>query len=431
MRQILLTLFLSGVFLLTSLTAQSTRPPNLQALIKEALNQNPQLKAYRHLTKARDAEVPAAGALPDPTLGINLLNLPWNNPVFDQEAMSGKQISLAQKIPFPGKLGLKKEIAKQEAQIARANYEELKNRLIKKVKEAYYDLFYIDQAILTTQKNQVLLKEFVEIATTKYAVGKGLQQDVLKAQVELAHQSDLLLTFRQKRRTVEARLNRLLNAPPQTTYGRVPQPDIRKLYAFQKQSNTFAINRRPLLVAWQKRLQQSKEKISLARKNFWPDFSLSLAYTQRDVLISGQGGTDFISLGLRFNLPVYFRAKQSPLLQASLYQKNFTEESLSNTRNEINEALDNALSALQKNLNLEKLYRLSIIPQARQALESARAGYQNDKVDFLTLLNNEITLFKFELSHQRIVSDSFKSFAELEYVVGHTLQNTSNTAEER
>ena len=406
-----------------ALAAQTPKATGLPELLRMALRDNPQLKALLNAQEAQQASVSPAGTLPDPTLGISFLNVPWNNPVFDQEAMSGKQINLAQKIPFPGKLALKRNIVAKEAAIVKAQYLEFKNRLIKDVKTAYYDLFYLDQAVLTTRKNQELLKEFVKIATAKYAVGKGLQQDVLKAQVELARQSDLLLTLNQKRDVVQARLNRLLNRSPQIPIATTSLPDVQTLRRFAKHGNAYSLDQRPLLIGWRKRLEQSKKRIDLAKKNYWPDFTVSLAYTQRDVLISGKGGTDFISLGIRFNLPLYFHSKQSKQVEASVLRKQFTEQSLENTRNQISEALANALSALQKNLDQEELYRHSIIPQARQALESARAGYQNDKVDFLTLLNNEITLFKIELSYQRILSDSFKSLAELEYVIGHSLEN--------
>ncbi len=424
--------FLIILLLFSGIVAQtpSSKTERLPQLIATALKQNPQLKGYERMTKASEADVSEAGTLPDPTMDINVVNLPWNNPVFDREAMSGKQIRFAQKFPFPGKLRLRENIAAKQADIARAQYLEFKNRLIREVKIAYYDLYYVDQALHTTRKNRELLKEFVHIATAKYAVGKGLQQDVLKAQVELARQNDRLLILQQKRKVIKARLNRLLNRNGKAPVGTATVPDIQILHRLIAYVNNVSFSQRPLLQAWQQRLEQSKERLQLAQKSYWPDFTVSLAYTQRDVLIGGKGGTDFISLGLHFNLPVYARAKQSMQVRASILRKQFNEQNLKNVQNQISEALNNAISALKKNLDQENLYRFSIIPQAKQALESARAGYQNDKVDFLTLLNNEITLFKIELSYRRIVSEAFKSLAEVEYIIGHPVKVTTQVTEE-
>jgi len=106
--------------------------------------------------------------------------------------MTGKQLGIMQKFPFPGKLGLQESIAAKGADVSTASYRELKNQLVRNVKVLYYDLHFVEQSIITTKKNQILLQEFTKVAETKYAVGKGLQQDVLKAQIELSRITDRL-----------------------------------------------------------------------------------------------------------------------------------------------------------------------------------------------------------------------------------------------
>ena len=113
--------------------------------------------------------------------------------------MTGKQIALKQLFPFPGKLSLKEDISSEDAFISTANYQEYRNQIIRDLKAGYFDLFFIDKSIEITDKNRQLLKEFTEIAESKYTVGKGLQQDVLKAQVELSKMIDKLIQLKQKR----------------------------------------------------------------------------------------------------------------------------------------------------------------------------------------------------------------------------------------
>ena len=413
----LLKLTLWLMLLLSALSAQNNRL-NLNDLIGEALNNNPQLKAFYFAALADSARIPQSGSLPDPTFSFNVLNLPVDNFVFNQEPMTGKQFLLKQTFPFPGKLGSKEEIARKGMEVSLANYDDLKNQLIRNVKAAYYDLYYVDASIATVEKNTSLLKEFVTIASQKYAVGKGLQQDVLKAQVELSKMIDRRITLRQKRERIEAGLNALLNRPAQTPLGKTNELKAEPLTIPRDSLESLVEANRPMLTAWQKRIEQSEEQISLANKDYWPDFSLFVAYTQRDLMQNGSGGVDFLSGGITLNLPLYFWRKQDKRLQETQITKNRVQASYRNVRNQIYADLDNILSQLDKNRQLLDLYKTGIIPQSSQSLESAMIGYQTDKVDFLTLINNQMTLLNMELEYNRILSAYNKDLAELEYIVG-------------
>ena len=393
---------------------------SLEALVREALSNNPQLKAYYHAARADSAKIPQSGTLPDPTFSFNILNLPVDNFVFNQEPMTGKQFLLKQTFPFPGKLGSKEEIARKGAEVSLANYEELRNQLIRNVKTAYYNLYYVDASIATVKKNKSLLEEFVTIAGQKYAVGNGLQQDVLKAQVELSKMIDRLITLQQKRESIEARLNALLNRPAQTPLGRTVELQAAPLTVSRDSLEALVDRNRPMLRAWEKRIEQSAEQISLANKTYWPDFSLFVAYTQREVLQNGGGGVDYLSGGITFNIPLYFWRKQAKRVEETQLTKSRVQESYYNVRNQVYAELDNILTELDRNKQLLELYKTGIIPQSAQSLESAMIGYQTDKVDFLTLINNQITLLNMELEYTRILSSYNKNMAELEYAVGGT-----------
>lgn len=393
----------------------------LDELVNEALANNPQLKSYYSASHADKALIPQAGSLPDPTLSLSVMNLPMDNFVFDQEPMTGKQVGIKQVFPFPGKLGLKSKIASKKAEVSLANYNELQSQLRRNVKLLYYDIYYVDQAIATTSKNQSLLKEFVKVAETKYSVGKGLQQDVLKAQVELSKMADRLINLDQKRISLNSKMNTLLNRPVDQPLGRTIEPEIH-IFHFDRDSLKAQLEtKRPLIQAWQNRIEQSKYKIILAKKNYWPDFAISLAYTQRDVLQNGTGGVDFLSGGISLNIPLYFWRKQSKAVQENTIRSQQVEESYQNIHNQIYSELEDVYSDLNKNADLVDLYHTGIVPQASQSLESAMIGYQTDKVDFLTLVNNQLTLFNLELEYARIVSNYQKNLAQLEFITGGNL----------
>ncbi len=416
---ILFLLFFSSLPLYSQ---EEEKAISLDALLKEALQNNPRLQAFRLQTIADSLKIPQAGALPDPMLSLNILNLPLDNYVFDQEPMSGKQFAVKQSFPFFGKLGLKERIARENARVTRANYNELEAQLFRNIKLLYYDLYYIDEAITTTQKNFSLITEFVNIAEKKYSVGKGLQQDVLKAQVELSKMNERLITLKQKREQLEANLNKLLNRPIRQAVAKTEKPLLPvKIYDW-KNLEQSAVKQRALLNAWRLRIEQRKAQSALAKKSYLPDFSVFMAYTQRDVLQSGMGGVDFLSGGITFNLPLYFGRKQAKQVQEKQIAQRQAEAAYRNIQNQVNAALDNTLTAMDKNTKLLDLYSTGIIPQAAQSLQSAMIGYQTDKVDFLTLINNQKTLFNFELEYSRILSAYQKNLAELEYVTGTRIQ---------
>lgn len=413
-RTFLMLLLLTG----SAMAQQSTSAVSLESLIETALQNNPELQAQQRTIEASRTAVPQAGSLPDPKLNLNLMNMPANTFKFDQEPMTGKQVGVMQTIPFPGKLGLKSDIARKSSEDAEAHYEELKNRIVRDIKLNYFELFYIDEAIRTTENNEQLISELVEVAQTKYQVGKGLQQDVLKAQVERSKMMDRLINLKQKRRTIVSAINTLLNRPVDTPIEAVKEPLYEPIVLSLDSLLAYAAKYRPLLKQWQARSKQSALKNALARKQYWPDFSLSVAYTQRDVLQSGAGGVDFLSAGVSVKLPLYFWRKQDKQVEESVNRRRATESGAKDARNRVLNRLDDVYGDLQKEMERIELYRTGIIPQASQSLEAATTGYRTDKVDFLTLIDNTLTLFDLELAQKRIVSEYHKNIARLEYIVG-------------
>ena len=164
--------------------------------------------------------------------------------------------------------------------------------------------------------------------------------------------------------------------------------------------------------------KQSRLKVDLAQKDYWPNIGVFLAYTQRDELQNGNPGYDFLSGGISLNIPLYSGNKQSKKVEESQYTKIMIDERYTQVLNQIYYELASNHSNAEKNARLVNLYKTEILPQANQSVESALIGYQTDKVDFLTLINNQITLFNYDLDYFRVVSDYNKDIARLEFITG-------------
>lgn len=393
----------------------------LDELIQKVLTQNPELQSSYESWEASKTRISQKEALPDPTLGLNMMNLPVNSFALDQEPMTGKQITLMQMFPFPGKLDLKGKIAQSDSDISLQQYQELQNQLVKKTKQAYYDLFYTDQAIVTVLNNQELLNEFVKIAETRYSVGKGLQQDVMRAQVALSKMIDKELKLRQQRESLQARINTLINEPANTPLGQPVDPGVSEWTGDLNSLVELADTSSPFLEAWRTVIKRSDQKVDLALKDQYPDFSIGLAYTQRDQLQNGMKGYDFVSGMFNVSIPLYFNKKQDKKVQEMRINRTSMEYRYRDVENSIEQMLQHSLTDLEKNRRLIDLYETGIIPQAEESLESSLAGYQTDKVDFLSLLDSELTLFNLRLDYYRILADYHKAVADLEALTGSEL----------
>jgi len=389
----------------------------LQPLIQEALAVNPEIRADEKKWDAAKERPPQEGSLDDPMLSFEIVNLPTNSFSFAQEDMTMKQFSLSQTFPFFGKLGLRSEVAQREANAIGQGYRDKRNEIVRKVKEVFYELYAIDRSLEVVEKNRDVLKEFVKIAETKYSVGKGIQQDVLKAQVELSKLLDEQIRLEQRRQAAGARLNAILNHPPQTPLGRTDEVSKDELRVDLKDLQEKALENRPLLKALQEEIERSKAANALARRKYFPDLTMSVGYGFRD-----DSGTakrsDMFSAGFSINIPLYFRTKQDRQVAETSALINSAREQYQAVRNEVLSLVKELAADLEKGSKLIDLYQTGLIPQARLSLDSAFAGYQVNRVDFLTLLDNRLTLFNFEKEYYRVLGEYQTSLAKLEWVIG-------------
>ncbi len=393
---------------------------SLSAAVKVAVADNPGLAAMRARAEALAAIPSQVGTLPDPSLSLNALNLPLDTFSLAQEGMTQVQIGMAQKFPFPGKLGLREDAAGYEAKAAGSEVKESRLWLIRNVRGVWWKLFYIDQALKIINSNKELLRQFVEIAQTKYRVGKGLQQDVLLAQLELSKLLDKYIQLEGMRRNEEARLNALLNWPTDRAlvlaHTSVDQlPSLRQEAVLHKQAEKI----RPLLLAQQSRIHAARSRVDLAKKDYYPDFNLGVAYGFRSGNnLDGSARADMASVRFSMSLPIYTGTRQDKAVDqrnSELLQQNYR---LQDAREQVQAQISRAMADYRRASEQVVLFKTGIIPQARQTVDSMLAGYQVNKVDFLNLVRTQITLYNYEIQYWLSFSSAQQALATLESVVG-------------
>jgi outer membrane protein TolC len=261
-------------------------------------------------------------------------------------------------------------------------------------------------------KDKELLRKFTQVADEKYRVGQGIQQDVLKAYVEISKLDDRLIVLEGRRGITESLINSLLYRPSQTPLG-IPEP-IQKaeLRYSADELEQLAKTSFPMLKMQEREIARNQYAVELANKEFYPDFSLGFTYFNREDM------PEMYGLMVSAKIPLYFWRKQRPELEAARLNLVGAEKQHDNTASSLHYKLVEAhISAVQAE-RLLQLYGSGVIPQATLSLESSIAGYQVGKIDFLTLIDNLVTLLEYELKYHESLTDFQKALAQLEPLVG-------------
>ena len=193
-----------------SAAANVKGPSPLIAMIAEALENNPEIQAALREREAARQRISPAGALDDPMLEAGVINAPLASSPFNREDMTMKMIGLSQNLPYPGKRGLRQDVAAKDAEAVGYGYQETVNRITRGIKTAYIDLGLTLEMTKLVKKNKLILDRFLRIAEGRYEVGQGSQADVLKAQTQVSRMTDELLKLARERPTIEAELIRAL-----------------------------------------------------------------------------------------------------------------------------------------------------------------------------------------------------------------------------
>ena len=418
---VLLLVFPAHVALGQALAYGAVTP--LNDAIVQALQNNPDIQAARSEQEAATQRIAPAGALEDPMLEAGVVNLPTGSFSFHREDMTMKMIGLSQRLPYPGKRALRQDVASKEAEATGYALQELRNRVTRDVKLAYFDLSLVMESTRITENNKRVLEQLSKIAENRYAVGQASQADVLKAQTQLSKMNDELIKLERERRMFEAELNRVMGAPsnrpalipraPELWEGSL-QPDLLR---------DVVLTSRPELQALQTKIARGDKAVELARKDYYPDFDVRLWYGQRDKTSTGERREDMVTLTVAINLPIWGGVKQGPRVAEAIAMREQAISMYEARKNEVLSQLRQQVASAQQNYQSARLYETTVLTQARLTLESSLASYRVNRVDFLTLLDNQMSVFNYEIGLASAVVNQNKALAEIELITGQpTLQ---------
>ncbi len=400
--------------------AQTGEDPSVLTMddfVQQVLDRNPALAADQAAINAGLLRVPQAGALPDPMVGFSLMNIPVTTFRFNQEPMTMKQLTATQGFPAPGVLGARTAVAEAGVEIAESQLTVTREQLAQTAKRAFLDLYFLDESVSIATENQALLQQFVKNAETRYMTGRGIQQDVLKAQLEHSRLTERLIILEEKRVGLVSRINALRDRPAGTPIADLVLPGRMPDLPAVDELAEVAGKRNPSIARSRAMVDQRGTAIELAIRLRRPSWSISTAYAQRD-----GGRRDLITGMVGVQIPIYAGRKQDMAVEEARSRLAEANYRLRNVQLQVESAIEKLASELRRSRRIMELYAEQIIPQAEGVLTSALSGYRVEQVDFLTLIAAQTTLFNYQLEAVRVTTEYHRQLADLEAVTGTSLE---------
>lgn len=405
----------SGAFLrlvlplLASLPARCA-PADLEQLLKEALSSNPEVLAARKRYEAARQRPSQASSLPDLMFspGYASSGAPWPGAGLGAEPTSNIGWMVAQEFPFPGKRQLRGEMAAKEAEAEFEQYQQVELSVVSRVKQAYYRRAWAFAAAGILERNLALLRRLLEITEARYAVGRAQQQDILKAQVQISILETRKVQIEREQRAREAELITLAARLPESTLPAPAPLAPTELKASLEELYAAAERNSPVLRGAQKRIERAELAVNLARKEFYPDYTLRAGYFNMGRM------PDMYQFSVDFKVPLYFFRKQRPGVEEQVHSLVGSRKEYESDSRLLHFRIKDDYLTAQTSAQLAELYAKAVIPQASLALESSLASYQTGAVDFLTVFTNYMTVVEYEMNYYEELQNLYLALSRLE-----------------
>jgi outer membrane protein, heavy metal efflux system len=392
----------------------------LAELLAEAEKNNPQIEAARQGWQAAKQVPTQVSTLPDPQFTLQHLSVGSPRPFagYTNSDFAYLGVGVTQDIPYPGKLRLKGEIAKREADMSQQQVESVRRAVLAEVKASYFQLGYLSQTLAILESDGELLKQVEQAADARYRSGMGTQQDVLQAQLQETKLVREIAMHHLEVGKLEARLKQFLNRAQDSPD--IEPSDLTESPLLQNYQELLAAAKaqNPELAASQKMIDKQSLQVELARKDFYPDFNVQYMWQRTDP-------TQFrayymLSVGVR--VPIYRSRKQKPELAQAQSEELRARSELEAQSQQIASGLRAEYVVVQQTSELLKIHREGLAPQARSAFQSGLAAYQSNKQDFQAVLTSFLDVLHLDEEYWQNLAEYQTAIARLEQITGLSLR---------
>jgi len=395
------------LFMATMLPA-AEKPFTLDGLVARALERSPRIIAAAKEAEAYSFKIIPASTLPDPMIEFSLMNMGLSSFTLGMDPNSGLGVSLSQDFPFPGKLRLKREIAASTYARKLEEMESVKREVIRKLKDSYYELFYVRRALAIYSRQKELLLQARKLSEEKYAVGGGTQSDILKAMTAISKMDEMIIPMREMAASLETEINLALDFPPDQPLNEPTAVENAVLTSTLAELRAKVLDASPMVREAKLMTLENEKMTAMARKEFFPDIRVTAGWEYKGAL------SDMFKAMIGLEIPLYQHRRQSNGLKEARAMETASRANATVVANDTLAMLTENYLQAKTAASLIALYQNQLRLQARLTVESSLANYQVNKTDFLDLLMDIDTQFAVEVAYGRELARFWQAMAAIE-----------------
>ena len=407
-------------------------PLSLNQAIRIAQESDPWLNGSHFRQEAAESASIAAGALPDPTLSIGFANVPIDSFDFSQEPMTQLVVGIGQAFPRGDTRSLRRQ------QLLDTSAQQPLMRLDRQAKVAvtvsqlWLESYRYTETIRLIEQDRSLFDYLADVAESAYsnALARTSQQDVIRAQVELTRLDDRLASLHQQR---EMTLEKLAEWLPRyegtslqvdTEFPEVSVSHGVRINDLRDSDITRTLLDHPKLKILDQAIQINGTGVALARQKYKPQWGVNASYGYRDDDPTGSDRSDFFSVGIRFDVPLFTGNRQDKEVQSAMALQEATKTDKVLALREMQASLDSLLSTLGRLDQRYSLYEERLLTEVHDQAEASLNAYTNDNGDFAEVMRARIAELNTNIDFLNIRIDRLKTIAEINYFFTSTEPNT-------
>ena len=407
----LVSLTAAGLLCVSTVHADQRIPLTIAEAEDLALSDEPGLSELRAFADALNEQSIAAGQLPDPVLRVGLSNYPIQGGNFSTEGMTQAQLGIRQAFPRGRLRSMSTANYRALASVQMENAETRARSVLAATRIAWLESYYWQRAGQVLDESRSLFDDLLQVTRSMYAVGRKTQSDVLRAELELRRIDDRLIETSRSRSVAQGALSQWLGADAY-------RPAANKLPAWKQLPSLETLREtlagHPSMRAADAQIDARQAKIGIAEEQGKPGWALDLGYGYRDgFLASGEPRSDFVSLSVVIDLPIFKRNRQDRDLGAALSARRAAISGKHRLRADLESKLAIEYAQWTELSRRLALYESDILDLSASRAEAAMLAYQSDSGDFSEVMLGQIDQLNTRLEHIRLQVERAQSYAAL------------------
>jgi len=377
-----------------------------------ALTIDPLIARNEALQRSLSSRAVSANTWPDPKIRFGVVNVPTGSYKLDEEAMTQSVIGISQALPPYGMTRATSARLNALSEGQQAAVEERVLNVRRQVRRVWLELYYQYQARGLVEESESVFEQLAKITQYQYRAGRGNQQHVVRAQLELSLLQDRKISIDTEIESSRATLAKWIG----TVEGELdmglpelpPVPNVAQIRA--------SLDKHPALVQKESDMKAARHGIEIEESRYKPSWMVDVSYGKRDAVPD-----DVVSAMVKIDLPLFTGARQDKQVEASRALLIAEQQNANEKHRDLLESLENNSSNYQKITERLKYFETMLIPQAEQNTKAALNAYPSGVSDFGELVRARLTELESRLKQLRLIVNREKSKVDLLYLAGEVV----------